>query len=192
MSFAHFLLFQMNLVVYSDKDLKSQWEMVTNYFSKIPVRKVSFVNYTHMPYYKHLSRIVIYYQNNPLSYLSIMWQTPSLRKHNRYRIYELIENYMEHRGNGSIGKLLQSSGLATKLYMDNENTDQFNLFHLSVLLTNEGLKKCSHVVSVIYKYINILKSLSYSQFILYWKKYIQMAQIKFDFLSETDIYTFIE
>ena len=181
----------MNLVVYTNKDLQTILKAVSVIFSDIPDLKINPRKYKQMPFDNHMGRILVYNIRNAAPSVRITWQLPSLRDYNRHRVEFVMDSFLTQYGEGGIATHLEHLGISRTVDSRIEKSHQFCTFSLIVELTTDGVSRSSEVISVIYQYIFLLKSMSSVQYYSYWKEYVHAAQISFDYLSDTDPFSFV-
>jgi len=181
----------MNLVVYSNLDMSLMLMAVADIFSDIPKRRVFYSKYKPMPFEHHLNRILIHKTEKAAPSVKIMWQIPSLRKYNKHQVDYLIKYVMSQYTEGTITELLQKRGISISTHCTIVKTRYFYMFDFIVELSTKDIQNVNEAVSIIYQFIHNMKLMPLSQFYSYWKEYIQVSQVKFNFLLDSEAFTFV-
>ena len=171
----------MNLVLYSSVPLEKQLEMAEIIFSQIPNREVRERNNNHKPLDSHAGRIVIFKSEVPR--MAIIWQSPALKQMSREKPELLIEYLLTHTGKGSLEYFLKGHGLVTSIIVTSENFQEYFMYYLNFMITPEGAKKTSEIVSALCRYMFKLRDMSPTQYSSYWMEHSKVLKINFDFIN---------
>ena len=175
----------MNLVLYSQIPLADQLQIAESIFSQIPNREVRDRNNHHKPLDGHAGRIVIL-KNEAEPQMTILWQSPALPQMSRQKPELLIEYLLGHIGIGSLEYYLKGRGLATSIAVGTETFQEYCLHALLIMMTSEGAKKTSEIVSDVYRYIIEMRNMSPTQYSSYWMEHSKILNINFNFNIKKD------
>ena len=172
----------MNLVLLSEISLENQLKMAESIFSKIPNREVRERNKHQKPLDSHAGRILIFKNKTP--HIIITWQSPTLKEMSREKPQLLIKYLLTHTGKGSLDYFFKGLGLATSITITTEDFLDYIMYYLIIMITPEGAKKTSEIVSGVYRYILKLRDMSPTQYNSYWIEHSKVLNIKFNYVNK--------
>ena len=169
----------MNLVVYSNKKIKTLLKNIKIMFSAIPNRKLHLTrNITNQPpFHQHKERLFLFKIKEFQFHMYIIWPTKSLRKYRSLQIDDLMRYHLENAGQGSLIRNLQNRVLATNIRTAVERTYSYDFFYLIIELTEEGVVKSGDVIKTVFDFISVLKNMKKTLCKTYWRNYLSVKEV---------------
>ena len=186
-------MFQMNLVVHHTTNTTILVESTTQYFSLLKSFKTYPKKDTIRPFDNYAGKVIHYKCWSCSNHLIMFWQTPNLGANPRHAISEFIKRYLSFTGDGSITLYLQTLRLALSLQAEfTLETESFYILEVDIILTKHGFEKISFVIRSVVQFMETFMKMSKVEYNKLWKKSIEMAEIKFHFPIEEDLFEFLE
>lgn len=118
--------------------------------------------------------------------LSLSWITPPFHNYYSSQAVEYVTSLLTHRGNGSIFNIFKLHGWATRIFTTKTTSLTFAELGLTIQLTTAGRSNVELIVSVVYKYIQMLKERGISG------HFLEEMAVKFSLADETKIYSSLD
>lgn len=177
----------MNLVMVGKQSLEELESLAVENFKDVQDKGVKLADFTKDVVYDHTSMGHIFkvVPNKNLKNLRILWNLPPSSHLWKSKPMGYISYLIGHEGPNSLLSQLIKEGLATALSSsaDNRLQQQLDQFRIQITLTDKGERHYERVLSLVYMYINNLKSLGILDFIHDERK--RMNTIGFDNITKT-------
>ena len=186
---SHYTAPRMRLVILGRDDVTQLESLARQYFSEIPNRKDAMQTPT-WDYPKLKVRTVeqlgVRYDITPIEdvrVLQLYWLLPPSEKKYRKKTMDYLSTILAGEGEGSIHAALHQEGLVTEITGGAEDgSSVHNWMALKLYLTAKGLEKVEHIVTVVYAYINMLRSKGPQMG--YWLECKGMAEVDLRFVEK--------
>lgn len=173
----------MNLVIYSNILIKQIKKLVTNIFDLVTNKNVVIINN-----YNVFKKLPVTVNAIPIidkNYLKIYIQIPQELDSNinntyKYQSLQYIYNLLSHEAHGTLLYYLKKQDLSNNTIVVLDDTDRYVIsIMLSIDLTDTGFNNLELIISMVYNYINLIKT----QGITEWQydEFRKIAQITFDY-----------
>lgn len=178
----------MCLAVLGKEDLDVLEDSVRKYFSLIKNLDIKRPSFPGTPFSadflkKRLSIIPI----KDLQLLKLNWMFPPDLKYYREKPNSYAAHLLGHEAPGSILSFLKQKQWANSLSARIEmSDDNFSVFSLSINLTDDGLKHINDIITVVFQYIEKMKSITSEEQLLHFKELRDIAEMNFRFKSKED------
>jgi insulysin len=180
----------MCLVLLSNKKISDLEKLAKKYFSEIVNKDVKIdYQYDKLPFDTEypINRTFFVKLINDINELSLIWQLPNQTKNYKKKSISLLSSLLGDENNGSIAIKLKDEGLINSLMSGTaDEEDNYNLFNITIELTNDGIKKIDYIIETIYDYISLLKSTTSDDFKRLAEEYQQIANIHFEYQEKFD------
>eukprot|EP01100_Stratorugosa_tubuloviscum_P005628 TRINITY_DN250_c0_g1_i1.p1 TRINITY_DN250_c0_g1~~TRINITY_DN250_c0_g1_i1.p1 ORF type:complete len:1068 (-),score=379.42 TRINITY_DN250_c0_g1_i1:64-2979(-) len=153
---------QMKLVIYGAEPIEQLQDWTIEMFSGIPkeAKLVAPELTKELPYPKEsLSKIIKVVPVKENRSLKLFWILPSLIPKYNAKPERYISHLIGHEGPGSILSILKNKGWANSLSAGTgRRYSNFEIFQVSIDLTQDGLDNYEEVIGLIYDYIKLINS----------------------------------
>ena len=196
----HYSSNQMTLCVSGAQDLDTLEKWVTSKFSNIPNNKREapeiewWGKIRPYPVQEYATELQIVPVSESLRRLSVTWPiwipTPELKSRwLNSKPETILAHLLGHEGAGSLRSWIVSKGWGNGVACNVEiDIADMELFDVSVDLTEEGLKHRYEIVSAIFAYIDMLKTIDIPEYVI--PEVVQVAKINFQFSENKDPMTY--
>uniref|UniRef100_A0A0C9QMF1 IDE_3 protein n=1 Tax=Fopius arisanus TaxID=64838 RepID=A0A0C9QMF1_9HYME len=176
----------MALSVLGKESLNDLEKMVVKMFVEVPNKGVDAPEWRDSPFnenhYGHKWFIV---PMSDIRLLKVIFPLPKLQEHYKADPTHYISHLLGHEGDGSLLSALKRKGWSNSLVAGKRKAARggVNFFTVIVDLTEEGVDHIDDIVSLMFQYINMLKSEGPIRWI--FEECRQIAQMDFDFREKS-------
>lgn len=184
----------MTQVVYHNDPLDEMYEKIYRNFEDVPNKSLSPNNnnifsfsYDKLPFDKgNSAKVITIPPYKKLDMLQFSFSLPGMEFENQNKgPLSLITNLLGHSGKNSIEMFLKAENLVLDLSCGFDlHGNHYSSVNFSITLTQHGLKNWKHVVSVIFKYIKMLKENGYLYWL--WEEHNDLANISYRYEESSD------
>ena len=164
---AHLLAFQkshysanrMRLVVLGVESLDELERMVREAFTDVPNRQLEPPVYQSLPFPTDESlRKIVYIEPVMDSHiLTLYWQSPSQRSNYLVSPSAYLSFLLSHKSEGTLQHQLKSKGWLKFITASDEvDASAFNLYHVRVGLTDQGLAHVDEIITALFEYFHLI------------------------------------
>lgn len=182
----HYSANLMTLAVYGPQPLDKLEAMVRSRFNSIENRNLQPKTHTaSLLQANSLPAKVTVEAIKDVRSLSLSFPIPSQQKNYRTKPASYIANLLGHEGPGSLFDVLKKNGLADSLSAGiGMDTGDSATLEISIALTPEGLNKHEEILSLVFRYIDLIRENGISQ--QRFEEMQRLAQIDFRFREQGD------
>lgn len=156
----HYTAPRMHLVVLSSHPLRELSQMVVKYFSAISAEEGIVHNYD-PPFTseKQKGRLIYINPSYKSRSLQLIWEVPrEFAQGFSMRPMQLVQLALDHKGEQSLGKILEKEQLATEMAIDYWRVEKDHvLFLIEVSLTKKGVKQVDEVIHTCFQAMHKLQ-----------------------------------
>lgn len=117
--------------------------------------------------------------------LTLLFEFPAVYMHYMSKPINLISHLIGHESTGSILALLKSKSLAQSLSCGlYEDSTVFSLMSISIELTEQGLSEVANVISIVFSYINMIKSCTEADWLRIFNEEKSISEMNFAYHSK--------
>ena len=160
--------------------------ILNNNIEHLPTGSLT-LNRINMPYDKFLENYVglnVPYiemvPNNHANKMTLVWQLPKTEKTHELKLSDFWSNIIGHEGPNSLLSFLKSKSLVLSLSSACYHQCNFDLFMVSMLLTDNGNKQPEYIVNAVMEYINGISDESNENILNAYHEDRQIGNINFD------------
>ncbi|XP_032680712.1 nardilysin-like isoform X2 [Odontomachus brunneus] len=194
----HYSAHRMRLAIQAKFPLDTLEEYVTKCFSDIPNNGQLPDDFTEFKGVKSFDTPAFrkMYKVRPIKDLcavELTWVMPSMLEFYRIKPDEYLISIIANSSPGSLISYLRKKLWCIEINCDNANecdTSIYNMYCLSLLLTDEGYKHLEEVLDAVFSYINLLKREGPQK--RYYDEIQQIDRTNFRFLEEEDAEDYVE
>jgi insulysin len=152
----------MNLCLVSNIELDELESQTRRMFSQIQNKNLILNKKYPIPFTTNLQKTIKIVPIKNTHKMSLSWQIQNNQdemENWRYKPSSFLGHILGHEGKGSILYKLKSLNWASSLQAGvGESFFTYDIFELSIILTNEGIANVNNVLNIIYDYVNICAS----------------------------------
>ena len=205
---SHYSANRMRLVVLGKESIEQLQSMVEMSFSDVPSRNISAPVYDSLPFPARKSKARSAAASNeslPSSYtgkvvliqpvmdshiLTLYWQSPSQRALYRVSPSAYLSFLLSHKSEGSLQHQLKSRGWLKFLTASDEvDASSFNLYHVRMGLTDDGLSHIDEIIQSVYEYLHLILTDGITERVS--NELIDMERLSFLYNVPTDLAHFV-
>ncbi|KAK6179262.1 hypothetical protein SNE40_011665 [Patella caerulea] len=171
----------MTLAIESKESLDTLEKYVREIFSKIPNNQKTQPSFKLMKEPFNTQEFRKFYRVSSVENahsLEILWSFPSLLHEYRVKPLDYLSTLITHEGKGSILSYLKKRTLALSLsggnnFTGTENNSTCSTFYINITLTDEGLQQVYQILTVIFEYLHLLRTVGPQKHIFDEQKIIE-------------------
>ena len=199
---SHYSANRMRLVVLGKESVEQLQSMVETSFAAVPNRNVSAPVYASLPFpprtgaahssngsNENTGKIVFIEPVMDSHILTLYWQSPSQRALYRTSPSAYLSFLLSHKSEGTLQHQLKSRGWLKFLTASDEvDAASFNLYHVRMGLTDDGLSHVDEIIQSVYEYLHLILTSGINQRIS--NELIDMERLSFLYNVPTDLARF--
>ena len=205
---SHYSANRMRLVVLGKESVEQLQSMVEASFVAVPNRNISLPPYESLPFPPRKAKTRSSAESNeslPSSYtgkvvfiepvmdssiLTLYWQSPSQRALYRASPSAYLSFLLSHKSEGTLQHQLKSRGWLKFLTASDEvDASSFNLYHVRMGLTDDGLSHVDEIIQCVYEYLHLILTDGITERVS--DELIDMERLSFLYRVPTDLAHFV-
>ncbi|XP_043479802.1 insulin-degrading enzyme-like [Leptopilina heterotoma] len=174
----------MTLCVFGKENLNELESMVVAYFAQIQNKNVKYTSALELPYETRNFNIKLHivpisnYRN-----LSLSFMIPNLQNFEQLSQTDYITYLLHNESEGSLISALKEKRWCTYLFAGlSDGNKGINFYGLEIRLTEEGFHHIDDIITLVFQYINMLKSHKDKEWLL--NEYAAIQNLRFRFMEK--------
>ncbi|XP_011313568.1 insulin-degrading enzyme-like, partial [Fopius arisanus] len=182
----------MALSVIGRESLNDLEKMIVKMFAEVPNKRVKALECLHHPFNKnHYGHKWFIVPMADIRLLKVFFPLPKLQEHYKADPTHYISHLLGHEGDGSLLSALTKKGWANNLSAQEDQAarGEVNFFTVLLNLTEEGVDYIDIIISLMFQYINMLKSEDPIRW--FFEEHRQIEQMHFNFGEKLPLQSYV-